>query len=120
MMDLYSEDIELLKELYLREKVDFYFFHEKYKLSPAQLGRTLKKFKDAGLIVIEEQNIILNEIGIKWIIGNRRELFLKEKSKYWKNIPDEMTQEILGINDIYIPNRKKIDKEIFKNLEDGK
>ena len=120
MMDLYSEDIELLKELYLREKVDFYFFHEKYKLSPAQLGRTLKKFKDAGFIVLDGQNIVLNETGRKWIIGNRRELFLKEKSKYWKKIPEEMKQDTLAINELYIPDRKKIDKEIFKNIEDGK
>lgn len=113
-MDIYSEDIELLKELYLREKVDLYFFHEKYKLSPAQLGRTLKKFNDAGYIIIDKQDVILNEIGRKWIIGNRRQLFLKEKSKYWKKVPEEMTQKNLSINELYIPNRKNIDNELFE------
>lgn len=119
-MDLYSEDIELLKELYSNDKIELYFFHEKYKLSPAQLGRTLKKFRDAGLIVFDKNSVTLNESGRKWIIGNRRELFLKEKSKYWKKIPKKMKQESLAINELYIPNRKNIDKEIFNNIEDGK
>lgn len=120
MMDLYSEDIELLKELYAKEKIELFFFHKKYKLSPAQLARTLKKFKDAGLIHLDEDNVTLNDNGRKWIIGNRRELFLKEKSKYWKIIPEKMKQKSLKINQFYIPERKNIDKEIFKNIEDGK
>lgn len=119
-MDLYSEDIELLKELYSEERIDLYFFHEKYKLSPAQLGRTLKKFKDAGLIILDGQNIILNETGREWIFVNRRVLFLKEKSKYWKVIPEHMKQNSLAINKLYLPKRKSLDKEIFKNIEDGK
>lgn len=119
-MKLFSEDIELLKELYSKEKIEMYYFHEKYKLSPAQLGRTIKKFKEAGLIIIDEKNVILLEKGRKWIIGNRRDLFLNERSKYWKKIPEQMKQESLAINELYKPDRKKIDKEIFKNIEDGK
>lgn len=119
-MNLYSEDIELLKELYLTDKIDLYFFHEKYMLSPAQLGRTLKKFKDADLIIFDQNSVALNENGRKWIIENRRQIFLVEKSKYWKKIPENMKQDSLNINELYIPNRKNIDNEIFKNIEDGK
>ena len=120
MIELYSEDIELLKELYSKTNIDMFFFHEQYKLSPAQLARTLKKFTDAGLIILDSRNIILNENGRRWIIGNRKELFLKEKSKYWKNIPDEMKQDLLNVNELYLPDRKKIDNELFKNIEDRK
>lgn len=119
-MDLYSEDIELLKELYSNDKIELYFFHKKYKLSPAQLARALKKFKDAGLILLDNDSVELNEKGRRWIIGNRKELFLKEKSKYWKRIPENMKQQSLEINQFYIPERKNIDKEIFTNIEDGK
>lgn len=120
MKNFHSEDIELLKELYSNNRIDLYYFHKKYKLSPAQLGRTLSKFIDEGIISVEGQIIILNEFGKKWIIGNRRVLFLSDKSKYWKLIPEEMKQSALSINELYIPIRKNIDKEIFKNLEDGK
>jgi DNA-binding PadR family transcriptional regulator len=119
-MDLYSEDIELLKELYSSSEKDLYFFHEKYKLSPAQLARTLKKFESEELIEIKNRIVVLTEKGRKWIFHNRGMLFLKEKSKYWKKIPDEMKQEPLGINELYKPNRSTLDKEIFKNIEDGK
>lgn len=119
-MNLFSEDIELLTELYSKNSLELYFFHEKYKLSPAQLGRTLKKFKDLGLIKLHEKNVILTEKGSNWIIGNRKKLFLNEKLKYWKNVPEEMKQNSLGINDLYMPNRKNLDNEIFKNIEDGK
>lgn len=119
-MDLFSEDIELLRELYLSNEKDLYFFHEKYKLSPVQLARTLKKFESKELIEIKNRIIILTEKGRNWIFYNRRMLFLKEKSKCWKNIPDEMKQEHLKINEIYKPNRSTLDKEIFKRLEDEK
>lgn len=120
MMDLYSEDIELLKELYSKDKIEFYFFHEKYKLSPAQLARALRKFSEKELIEIENNLVILTKKGREWIFHNRLKLFLSEKSKYWKNIPEEMKQDSLAINELYLPVKKNIDKELFKNIEDGK
>ena len=33
-MNLFSEDIELLTELYSKNSIELYYFHEKYKLSP--------------------------------------------------------------------------------------
>lgn len=119
-MDLYSEDIELLKVLYSSSERNLFFFHEKYKLSPAQMARTLKKFESKELIEIKTRVVVLTEKGRKWIFQNRGMLFLKEKTKYWKNIPDEMKQKPLRINELYKPNRSTLDKEIFKNIEDGK
>ncbi len=120
MIELLSEDIEFLKELYAQNSLDLYFFHEKYQLSPFQLARTIQKFEDNGLIVISGNQITLNEYGRNWIFGNRKYIFLRENVKYWKLIPENMKQPILGINELYIPNRKTLDKEIFKNIEDGK
>ena len=118
-MDLYSEDIELLKWLYSKDKIEFYFFHEKYRLSPAQLARSLKKFFDLELIEIDNVLIILTQKGREWIFHNRLKLFLSKKSKYWKNIPEEMKQDTLAINELYLPFKKNIDEEILKNIEDG-
>jgi hypothetical protein len=116
-MQIFSEDIEFLRELYIQNSVSMYFFHEKYMLSPAQLGRTIRKFTDIGCVILNENCIELTEKGRRWIITNRRELFLKTKEKYWKNIPIEMTQEVFKIGDTYKP--KKLDSELFKTLEDG-
>lgn len=119
-MEFYSEDIEFLKELLYHDKVEIYLFHEKYKLSPAQLARTINKFMNQELIIFSNHTISLTEKGRNWIFENRRVLFIKEKKKYWKEIPEAMKQEKIAINELYKPNRRKIDKELFKNIEDGK
>lgn len=119
-MRLYSEDIELMKELYYKKKIDIYFFHEKYKLSPAQLARSINKFVDKGLVDFNNNQVVLNKDGVDWIFRNRKILFLEEKSKYWKEIPEEMKQTPIAINSPYKPNLKYLDKEIFKDIEDGK
>ena len=118
-MRLFSEDIEFMRELYIYNSVSMYFFHEKYMMSPAQLGRTIRKFTKIGCIRISDSDIELTENGRRWIIANRRELFLKAKEKYWKNIPIEMAQEKFKINDTYKPITKKLDSELFNLLEGG-
>lgn len=119
-MKLYSEDIEFLKELYHKDRVDLYFFHEKYRLSPAQLSRTLNKFLKMELVVLQGNEVLLNETGRMWIIKHRRDLFLGVRRKYWKEIPDNMVQNAININELYLPNKKSLDTELFKNFEDGK
>ena len=108
-MQIFSEDIEFIKELYIHNSVSMYFFHEKYMLSPAQLGRTIRKFTNIECVIIDDNNIELTDKGRKWIIANRKELFLKTKEKYWKNIPIEMLQAAIKTNDTYKPNVKKLD-----------
>ena len=84
MMQLFSEDIEFVKELFSNNKVNMYIFHEKYMLSPAQLGRVIRKFTEKECIVVNGYDIELTEKGRKWIVTNRKELFLKEKKKSGK------------------------------------
>ena len=118
-MEIYSEDIEFLKELYSQNELDLYFFHEKYRLSPAQLSRTINKFLETGLIDLKENKVILNDVGRKWIISHRKKLFLDASRRYWKKVPEDMTQDVICINELYKPNRKEIDVELFKIFEDG-
>jgi|SRR5690606_5806859 len=120
MMELYSEDIEFIKELLDKKKVNLYFFHEKYLLSPAQLARTINKFLEGNLVELNNEEIRLTLEGEKWVVCNRKSLFLNERKKYWKEIPSEMKQASIDINDFYKPNRNKLDTELFKNIEDGK
>tara|TARA_R100000789_G_scaffold97449_1_gene99967 strand:- start:173 stop:532 length:360 start_codon:yes stop_codon:yes gene_type:complete len=118
-MIFFSEDIEFLRELYINRSLNIYFFHEKYKLSPLQLSRTINKFKKIDLIVLENRVVYLNEKGRDWVFSKRKELFLEERLKYWKIIPQEMKQNSIEINELYNPNRKKLDKEFFKIYENG-
>lgn len=118
-MKIFSEDIELLKELLIKEKIDMYYFHEKYMLSPAQLGRTIRKYEALNIISLENNIILLTSKGKQWIFKHRKELFLYERPKYWKEIPQEMLQEKIKINELYKPNPKKIGSDLFNNTEDG-
>lgn len=118
-MKLFSEDILLLKELFKTGKTELYFFHEKFMLSPAQLARSLRKFENEGLLIVKEKQVSLTDVGKEWIFENRKNLFVNEREKYWKKVPENMKVPQLGINQLYKPERKKIDKEIFLKLEDG-
>ncbi|CAL2080800.1 helix-turn-helix domain-containing protein [Tenacibaculum sp. 190524A05c] len=119
-MKFFSEDIEFVKELFDSKQVNLYHFHEKYLLSPAQLARTIKKFREEGIIELNDDKISLTTKGEKWIICSRKKLFLNERNKYWKEVPLEMKQESIMINEFYKPNRNKLDTELFKNIEGGK
>jgi hypothetical protein len=119
-MKFYSEDIEFIRELYDRKQVHLYFFHERYLLSPVQLARTINRFIEEGIVELNNEIVSLTPKGEEWIICKRKSLFLNEKDKYWKEIPIKMKQEAIGVKDLYKPNRNKLDKELFKNIEDGK
>lgn len=118
MMNIYSEDIEVLKELYIHNKLELYFFHEKYKLSPAQLVRTLDKFIALECIKITSGSVELTEKGYKWIFINRKRLFLQKKNKFWRNTNEDITQEQISIGDIYRIKKNRLDEGIFDNIED--
>jgi hypothetical protein len=113
MNHYYSEDIIFLKHIFQCQEVDIYFFHEKYLLSPAQLSRTIRKFKEID--VITEQNGIatLTEKGRAWIIDNKRSLFLQKKSRFWKNIPEHMKDTVISIDTLYLPQKILLNK--FRN-----
>lgn len=119
MIKLYSEDIEIIRELSKRKEVDAYFFHEKYMLSPAQLLKSIKKLREEGIIIFEEKILSLTDKGKIWVMANRKQLFLQERSKYWKQISKEVKQERMMKNELYKPKKKNIDSELFKNIEDG-
>ena len=90
---MHSEEIEILRELIKSDSVDLYLFHDKYKMSPAQLSRAVSKFASKSIISINENTITLTPYGKKWIINNRKALFLSPREKYWKQIPSEMQLE---------------------------
>lgn len=116
-MNIYSEDILLLKELYEHNTIDVYLLHSKYRLSPAQVARSILKFTNSNILTSTEDNISITEYGLNWIIANRNFIFLKKRDYIWKVIPEQFSQKKLDINDFSIPKRKTLDKRIFKLIE---
>lgn len=112
-MYFYSEDIIILREIFNLRRLNIFYFHEKYLLSPGQLARSLNNFIENKIIQIKENEIIITDFGIKWIISNRKKLFLQEKDLFWKEIPEYMTKKQLMINKLYKPKHELIDKNFL-------
>ena len=120
---LLSIYFEILKDLYSSPKGQrIYCFYSKYNVPISELANALLLFKDAKYITIENNNFaILTEEGRKWVFLNRKELFLKNRYQYWKKIRTEdlmNEQELVETEKLYIPNIKKIDKQLFENEKD--
>lgn len=81
---VYSEDVEIVRELIGNKSVDLYDLHLKYRLSPAQVSRSVKNLLKEGVVTIQDNIISITDIGREWIIKNRHALFLDERRKYWK------------------------------------
>lgn len=91
-MSLYitSVDKKVIQELLnSSEEVGIYALFEKYKFSPAQISKFTRKFLEKGVIIINNDKLLLTEYGRKWIMANRKEIFLKERKNTWEKIPEE-------------------------------
>lgn len=120
---LLSVYYEILKDLYSNPKgLRIYHFYSKYNMPISELANALLLFKDLKYITIENNNfVILTEEGRKWVFINRKDLFLKYRSQYWKKIRigDLINElELVETEKLYIPNIKKIDKQLFENKKD--
>lgn len=85
-----SADKKILMDLFKEQSSrQLYYFYEKYNFSPAQLSRFVRTYQKIGVISVQEDFIELTEFGRKWILTNRRRIFLQTREKLWRNIPSE-------------------------------
>lgn len=90
-----SSDKKILLELFKeRKSIYIYYFHEKYLFSPAQINRFVRNYLEERIISFIDYKIKITELGIKWIIHNRKKIFLSSNKKEWKKIPKEWLVEI--------------------------
>jgi DNA-binding PadR family transcriptional regulator len=115
-----SADIVVLRELYRNTKMDIFEFHRLYSLSPGQLAQTLNKFVKQGIVEIEGDFAQITDFGRKWIVANRKSLFLEVRALGWKSIPDYMQKPRIPINSFYAPRKSLLDKEFFIHLIERK
>ena len=93
-MEIYSEDRELLRDLFKSsEGLDIYFFHEKYQLSPGQLHRSFQKFFEEGIVERMGDKLILNERGKLWVFFKRKEIFCSVENFFWRKSVSESARD---------------------------
>lgn len=121
LMKIFSEDIILLKEVQKDIPLEIYVLHLKYKLSPAQLARSIEKFSSLDIItIVSNEYIRITDFGKKWLIANKSKIYLFDRDSEWKKIPIEDAIESIGANKLYKVDLKKIDTRILKKIEGEK
>lgn len=79
------EETVVIKRLSSVGKESIYYFHKENHLTPAQMGRVIRKYVKAGIITQVENNIQLTEKGRTYVVNNRKKLFLIPKNRFWAN-----------------------------------
>lgn len=115
-----TADIEVLRELYRNDKVDLYRFHQLYSLSPGKLAKTIIHFAELKVIEIVDDCVQLTDFGRKWVLANRKSIFLQNRPQEWKNIPKDMRKEQIHVNALYKPKKSLVDRKFFGHLMEKK
>lgn len=85
-----SADREIMLFLFSSKKaIDIYTLYENFGLSPSHVSSFVNKYVPAKIVLLENEKISLTDSGMKWIIDNRRWLFLRQRLCAWKNVPSE-------------------------------
>lgn len=113
-MKIFSEDILILRHLLVERNVELYKLHLIYKLSPAQIVRSITKLSDKNIIIDKETSISITEFGIKWIQANRSFVLLKKFKNFNSYNNNLYNIGKIELNSLYKPKIKSIDKRIFK------
>lgn len=79
------EETVVIKRLSVVGEENIYYFHKENHLTPAQMGRVIRKYVKAGIITKVDNNIQLTEKGKAYIVNNRKRLFLMPKNRFWAN-----------------------------------
>ena len=112
-MNLVSEDIELIKKLLESDTVNFYDLHDEFLLSPAQVATAVERLSIKEFVTLDGMSVSLTEKGKGWLRENAGGILTHNRKQYWKELPSNMLQPSIGINEFYKPN-------IDKNKKEGK
>ncbi|OCK50690.1 hypothetical protein BA768_19435 [Chryseobacterium sp. CBo1] len=116
-MKLFIEDIIILKEIYNFKKINLYQLHREHKLSPAQIIRCLKKFSEKEILIYNDIEALITQIGISWIEANKKIIFLNRFEYICSYSNDLYRGNQININELYKPKISKIDYTLFKEGE---
>ena len=84
---LRSEDKILLKNLIEFRKLDLYYFHEKYQLSPAQIHTATDRLVKLGIAKIQGTEIVIQDDSIDTALKYFRKI--NDRPKKWAQVADD-------------------------------
>jgi len=116
-----SADREILRTLYsTMDAIDVYVFYERYNLLPSAILRSIRRFEAEGVIrLMEDASLQLTEQGRRWVVGHRKQIFLRAVEAEWKEPPASYLIYPLPAFSPYIPKRRNISKKFFESLASG-
>lgn len=117
-VDFDSADREILRVLYsTKGVVDAYLFYTRYNLLPSMILRSFRRFEEDGVVrLVDGAFLELTEYGRKWVVSNRRRIFMREVDAEWKDPPGSYLINSLPPFSPYIPKRRNTSKKFFENL----
>lgn len=108
----------ILRDLYESVSGLFAFtLYSRYKINPSQIFNFIEKNSKAGLIIYENDRLVLTDKGREYTLKRTFEKSL-HLSKFSK-IPKEIIGNRIEINEPYLPSKTKLPKElmIIKKVE---
>jgi len=107
---------EMLRVLFEKDDwVDFYFFHDKYLLSPGQIAHAIRNFSENNIAEAEERRIRLMPHAYDWVYANRKAIFLSRTHRYWSKPMVERQQESIDPTTPYLPSLGSVDFRFFSD-----
>lgn len=105
-----SSTREMARILYeSRDPVDIYTLHERYKLGPSQILRTVRLFKRISLIEELDQGFIALTKGGRERLWHLRYRLLLDGERPWASIDMERADPAAP----YLPDLSKVDRTFF-------
>lgn len=116
-----SEYSIVLRDLYINKQyIDIYTYHTRYNLLPHQIAQCIILLIKKNIITKEGNKITITDYGRKWVLANRRVLFLSQRCQYWKTTRNKGYKDFGdNNNEIRLPNISKIDKSLFTTNKKG-
>lgn len=84
---LRSEDKIILRDIIELRKIDLFYFHERYLLSPAQIRSAIDRLEKLGIAKTEKNFLIINEESVSTAIKYMRKI--DKRPKYWRQLSNE-------------------------------
>lgn len=120
IMNITTAHTQLIKALLQApfESHDLHGIHEQKLLSPAQLAVACHDLAAQGVLLINQASpddaalVSLTTVGRKWVVENRRQLFLKASRREWST-PLHASEVVLEPFQPYMPRLSKVQHAHF-------
>lgn len=93
---------------------DLYDLHEDLLLSPAQVVSVITFLTGEALCQVDGTKAKLSEKGIRWVLRNRRRIFMSNE-RHW-SLPQRADVARLQVGQPYMPKLGSVDRDFFQKL----